>query len=228
MNRIGVFSFARKQSERCPNKALRPFGNTTLTDIVLSKLAGCGHFSFFAGYEDEFRVKCERHGVRFVRRDKRSIMIDQPIGEILAFLEDVDCEYLLLLSACLPFLELSTITTFLADCIEHECQSAFSVTIRRKHFLRRDRTGINFDINAKTLNTKAVEPIYELVDALYFFNRRFFLEHGTYWDWKRVRLIELNDKYQLFDIDTEEDFALAEALWGAVDGRVRRDRDQGL
>ena len=37
--RIGVFAFARTQSERCPNKMLRPFAGTTLTDIVLEKLS---------------------------------------------------------------------------------------------------------------------------------------------------------------------------------------------
>ena len=71
MNKIGVFSFGRKQSQRCPNKMLRPFGDTTLTDIVLLKLSKCKYFSFFAGYEDEFREKCEQRNVHFVKRDRK-------------------------------------------------------------------------------------------------------------------------------------------------------------
>jgi len=33
---------------------IRPFHNTTLTDIFLSKLAGLAQNTFFAGYEDVF------------------------------------------------------------------------------------------------------------------------------------------------------------------------------
>ena len=32
-------------------------------------------------------------------------------------------------------------------------------------------------------------------------------------DWSEVRFIELASRYELLDIDTEEDFAVAEALW---------------
>ena len=31
---VGVFSFGRKQSERCPNKMLRPFADTTSRRMV--------------------------------------------------------------------------------------------------------------------------------------------------------------------------------------------------
>jgi CMP-N-acetylneuraminic acid synthetase len=39
---------------------------------------------------------------------------------------------------------------------------------------------------------------------------------GTYWDWNTVRLIELPSKLQTVDIDTEEDFRIAEALWNGL------------
>lgn len=215
---IGVFSFGRKQSQRCPNKMLRPFAGTTLTDIVLSKLSRWGPRSFFAGCEEEFREKCARHRVRFVQRDPRSVRIDEPIVEILSFLREVDYRYVLLVSSCAPFLRPETIEAFLRDCEAHGCQPAFSVAARRKHFMSQGRRAINFSQSGGTLNTKAVTPIYELMDALYFFDRRYFLREGRYWDWRAVRLIELNSQHECFDVDTEEDFALAEALWRARGG----------
>ena len=215
MDRVGVFSFGRTGSQRCPNKLLRPFGGRTLTDIVLSKLLQFPHRSFFAAYEEEFRRKCERAGVPFVQRDQRSVLIDEPIAEILSFLQSVDYDYLLLVSPCLPFLRVETITAFLENCIAGGYRPAFSVMRRKNYFMTLDRRPLNFDPAAKTINTKAVDAVYEFAHALYFFKRRFFLDQGRYWDWGVVRLVELGDRRELIDIDTEEDFQWAERLWKA-------------
>lgn len=195
---------------------LKPFADTTLTDIVLEKLAQLGDDVFFAGYEDEFRKRCETHGVRFVKRDEESIYIDRPIVEILSFLGKVDFDHLLLVSSCAPFLRSDTIETFLKNCVAHGCAPAFSVAKHRKYFMDANRKPVNFNPTIPTLNTKTVQPLYECLDALYFFNRHEFLSTGRYWDWQEVRLIEMTDKRELFDIDTEEDFRMAESLWRAL------------
>ncbi len=210
---IAVCSFGRKQSQRCPNKMLRPFAETTLTDLILEKLARGQWEAFFAGYEEAFERKSRQHGVRFVQRDERSATIDEPIVEILSFLRGLPYEHFLLVSACSPFLRVDTIQRFLDDCLAHDCQPAFSVARRRDYFMTLKGEPINFDPAKKTINTKTVEPIYEFCHMLYFFNRDYFFTHGTYWDWRQVRLIELPDGVELVDIDTEEDFILAETLW---------------
>ena len=213
---VGVFSFGRRQSERCPDKLMRPFGTSTLTRLMLQKLAEIGPNTFFAGLEDEFRRECDAAGVAFVQRDRRSATIDEPILDILSFLKDVDYDYLLWVNPCLPLLETATIKAFLDECIKGDCKPAFSVMTRRHHFLRADRTALNFDQTAKTLNTKKVEPVLEMVHAFYFYDRRFFLEHGAYWDWNDAHVIEwTSDRMQLFDIDEEHEFAYAERLWNA-------------
>lgn len=217
---IGVFSLGRTQSQRCPNKMLRPFAGTTLTDIVLEKLARAGRYAFFAALEDEFRAKCDRHRVDFIPRDLRSARIDEPIREILGFLEEVACEHLLLVSGCLPFLRSETIQGFLDECVAGGCRPAFSVIRRQNYFMGMDRRPLNFDPGVPTINTKTVQPVYEFAHALYFFNRRFFLQHGRYWDWGEVRLIEIPGGLELLDIDTEEDFRMAEALWRSGAGEL--------
>lgn len=213
---IGVFSFGRTQSQRCPNKMLRPFAGTTLTDIMLQKLARCGAPSFFAGDGEAFEAKCRRHGVPFVARDPRSANIDEPIIQILSFLRDVEFEHLLIVNGCLPLLKTETIASFLRDCLAHGRQPAFAVIKRQNHFFSLERRALNFDASSKTINTKAVTPVYEFAHALYFFNREYFLSHGTYWDWRTVRLVELPGGIELVDIHTEDDFRLAERLWTAL------------
>lgn len=183
---------------------------------MLGKLAELGPHTFFAGYEDEFRLEAEGAGVAFVRRDRHSAFIDEPILDILSFLRDVDYEYLLWVNPCLPLLETDTIRGFLDTCIDGGFRPAFPVVTRKTHFLRLDRTAVNFDQSVKTLNTKTIEPILEMVHAFYFYNRRYFLDHGAYWTWADARMVELSvDREQLFDIDEEHEFALAERLWQA-------------
>ena len=213
---VAIFSFGRKDSQRCPNKMLRPLAGTTLTDILLKKFARCHQPTFFAGYEPEFRSLCNNHGVRFVQRDERSATIDEPIVEILSFLQPLEFTHFLCVNASLPFLELDTITSFLDDCIANNSQPAFSVIRKANHLMSLDRHPLNFDITAHTINTKTVKPVLEFAHALYFFSKEYLFREGTYWDWNTVRLIELPSKLQTVDVDTEEDFRIAEALWNGL------------
>lgn len=192
---------------------LRPFGGTTLTDILLEKLHHLGSQAFFAGFEDEFREKCDRHDVAFVPRDPRSVAIDEPITDILSFLREVPHTHFLIVNGCLPFLQTSTIAGFLDECVRGNLAPAFAVIRRRTHFMSLDRRPLNFPRDMTTINTKTVEPVLEFAHALYFFEKAYFFEHGRYWDWQTVRLLEAGDPHEMLDIDTEEDFAFAEALW---------------
>ena len=51
---------------------------------------------------------------------------------------------------------------------------------------------------------------------LYFFDRNFFLKYGKYWDWNNVNYIKFNQNIESIDIDTEEDFFKASAIWARI------------
>ena len=210
---VAIFSFGRTGSQRCPNKMLRPFAGTTLTDITLSKLKALTRPAFFAGYEPEFRDRCELHGVPFVQRDVRSVTIDEPISDILSFLRPLDYSHFLCVSAAMPFLTPATIERFLDECLGEGAQSSFGVHRRANHLMTLDRRPLNFDIGNGTINTKTVQPVLEFAHALYFFDKDYLFAHQTLWDWSSVRLVEMGSKLELVDVDTEEDFAFAEDLW---------------
>lgn len=212
---VTVFSFGRKQSARCPNKMLESFAGTTLTDIVLSKLKRLPHPHFFAGHEAEFAEKCREHGVPFVERSRRSATIDEPIVDILEFLKPIESQYFVIVSACLPLLSYEDI----ADFIEQSLASgrpSMSARLHRTYFLRaRDHAALSFDDKANTINTKTVEPVYELVHALYFFSKEFFFANGRYWNWGELRMHALEQPHFLVDVDTQDDFIAAESLYRA-------------
>ena len=210
MKEVGIFSFGRKKSERVYNKMLRPFANTTLTDIILQKLKKLPN-SFFAGYEKEFEDKCKKWGVKFIKRDKNSIIIDKPIIKILSFLKNIDYKYFLIINGCLPFLKIGTINEFLSVCKKHK--PLFSIVQRDNFFINSKCKPINFDVKMETINTKLVDPVYEFSHALYFFNKEYFFEHKKYWDWKKVNYYIIKDKLEVMDIDTERDFKIAQILY---------------
>lgn len=208
-----MLSFGRRQSQRCPDKLLRPFAETTLADVILTKLRAFAPDAFFAAHDAEFKAKAAAHGVTFVQRSERSVTIDEPVAEVLGFLRDVPYTHLLIVNACLPFLRVSTIRRFLSQTVENGHQPAFAVLRRHTHFLDLDGRPLNFPSDLKTINTKTVQPVYEFAHALYFFERDYLFEHGRYWDWSQLHLEEITNRHEAIDIDTEEDFALAEALW---------------
>ncbi len=211
-HRIGIFSYGRVKSQRCPNKMLRPLNHSSLADILLSKLAQFGDRAFFAGHEAEFKAKCEKHKVAFVQRTEHSASIDGPIIEVLGFLKDLPFDYYLIINGCLPFLKTQTIESFLEKVLAEKLHPMSAVTPRMNYFFEQNGKPINFSPELKTLNTKSVDPILEFANALYFFKKSHFFEHGRYWDWNTLKLFTIDEKIELLDVDTEEDFAIVESL----------------
>ena len=111
---------------------------------------------------------------------------------------------------------------FLDVCIEDD-KPKFAVLKRNNYFTDMDGNPYNFSKDLKTMDTKAVEPVYEFAHALYFYKKSYFLEHGKYWDWSDVRYIEIEDGIEVFDIDTEEQFLMAEAMWKGLNLKNRKN-----
>jgi len=209
---VAVWAAARISSERCKQKMVRPFADTSLTDICLEKFSKIGGNTFFAGYEPLFKKKCELHGVTFVQRSEESALADGPALTIWDFIAEQPYEYFLQVNACQPFLRTETISKFLEICIEDD-KPKFAVIRKNNYFTDTDGNPYNFTKDLKLMNTKEVAPVYEFAHSLYFFRKSYFLEHGRYWDWNEVRYIELEEGIEVFDIDLENQFKMAEAMW---------------
>ena len=212
---IGVWSCARTTSTRCKQKMIRPFGDSTLTDIFLKKLSKVGDNIFFGGYEPIFKDKCQLHGIPFIQRTKESATVDEPAAKIYEFLFDQPYKYLLQVNACLPFLKSESIVRFLETCIEDD-KPKFAVFRKNNYYTDINGKPYNFNSSLTTINTKNVSPVNEFAHVFYFFEKSYFVENGWYWDWNDVRYIEINESIEMFDIDTEEQFKMAEAMWNGL------------
>jgi len=209
---ITVWSCGRLSSERCKDKMVRDFANTSLTDIFLEKLATLNLKSFFAGYEEIFREKCKHHGVNFVKRTKKSSEVDFPASEIYNFLNQVDTKYFLQINACIPMLKTETINKFIDECIKNN-KPKFAVFKKNNYFMDNDFRPLNYDNSITTINTKSVSSVHEFAHIFYFFDKSYFEKNGWFWDWRELEYITIPQGIETFDIDTEEEFKIAEALY---------------
>lgn len=171
-SKIAIFSCARTTSERCKKKMIRPFENTTLSDIMIKKLSFLKYNVYFAGYEKIFKAKSSFHNVNFIQRSKASSLSEGPNSKIHEYLFDLEYDYFLLINACLPFLKLQTINNFIDFCLKST--NPKTIITKKKNYIFNDKIkNINFSTKSKKLNTKLVKPYYELSNSMYFFNKNF-------------------------------------------------------
>jgi len=214
---IGVFSIARVSSSRCENKMTRPFADRTLSDIAIERLSKVEANVFFAGYESYFKNTCQSYNVPFVQRTKESALSNGPVSEVFSFILDQPYEYFLLVSACFPFLRPESVTSFIDICLKDD-RPKFAVLRKNNYFTDIGGEPYNFEMG-KMLDTKTISPIYEFAHVFYFFKKSHLVDNGTFWDWNDVRYIEIDDNMEAFDIDTEEQFQMAEAMWKGLNSK---------
>ena len=121
---------------------------------------------------------------------------------------------MLQVNACIPFLRVDMIIDFIDKCAASR-KPSFAVVRKKNYFVHIDGQPINWSRDIVTINTKKVSEVYEFAHVFYFFKKKYFIEHGWYWDWNDLQYLEIPSGLEIFDIDTEEEFQMAEAIWRA-------------
>src|SRR5437660_640709 len=112
MNVAGLLPI-RARSERCKNKALRPFGDTTLTRLALEKFSQSQAVDtlYFAAHEEELlAVAADFPRVRIIRRSRASAY-GEDAPTIYDFMNEISEPVIATLNACCPFLRIATYDT---------------------------------------------------------------------------------------------------------------------
>ena len=132
---------ARLGSQRVPGKMLRPFANSTLTDILLDKLK----FSqvipkkniFFSAYEQELKDVAHKHRIQIYDRSEKSANSEgDPLSEIYEWHDKLPFKYVVLISACNPFLKLQTIDDFFQKYLMSDNDGQFAVFEKKQYYWR--------------------------------------------------------------------------------------------
>lgn len=208
---IPIVFTVRKQSQRCHNKILKPFyGNKSLLQIAIEKFKNYP-LVYVAAHETEFKEIASKYNVRFAERSLKSALSEDTL-EIHEYLKCMPYKSVCLVNVCCPLLKSESvykaIKLFEKD---DQIKSLFSVLKSHDLIFNNNKQLVNVD---KVFNSKIRKANYIGTNAFLIFNIKTLFSTGSYWSYG------LNDPYlfdttkiESVDIDTNDDFIIAQTLY---------------
>lgn len=217
MKKIIALVPMKGRSERVPNKNLRSFGGRPLYHHIVTTLLRCSHVDSIHIDTDSKEIADDalEHFPERVKIIQRPSAI---CGDFVSMnviinhdLSQIDGKYFLQTHSTNPLLQTETVTRAVKTWLEKpEWDSLFGVTRYQSRFY--DREGLPVNHNPEEmLRTQDLPPVFEENSNIYLFSRESFCKTG-----RRIGnnpLFFEIPKMEGMDIDTEEDFRLAELIY---------------
>ena len=214
---------ARLGSQRVPQKMIKDFSGTTLTDIALDKINSSSFIpssQFFASvYEDELKSICLKKDVNIFNRSEESANSEgTPMSLMYEWWNKLPFKYCVLINACAPFMKTETIENFTKAYLKSDSEGMFGVMEKKNYFWNK-----NFDLvtpwpkGHAVMNSKFVEETYEAAHCLYA-GRMDKIGEGVWMgDFNTPGEIELfpMQEEECFDIDYQWQFDMCESLYSS-------------
>jgi len=221
INEICVIIQARLGSQRVPGKMIRPFTDTTLTDIAIEKVKASkvipeSNF-YLSVYEKELIDIANRHNVNVFNRSQKSANSEgTPLGEMYEWWNKLPYKYCVLVNACAPFMLTETIDGFVKKYTESDSDGLFGVMEKKNYFWdTANKLITNWPSDHACMNTKFVEITYEAAHCLYA-GKMESIGNGIWMgDFQTPGDIELYpmEEFECLDIDYEWQFNMCETIY---------------
>ena len=222
LDSVAIVVQARLNSQRVPQKMIRPFAGTTLFDIVLSKikkaLPSYQDNIWASVYEPELVDIARKNVVNVFNRSKTSANNDNSLQTIYEWHDKLpsNYKYVMLVSGCNPLLDTSTIANFHQQFYMQEEENLFGVIKKKQYYWNKEGSLVTpWPEDQTIMNTKAVEPTYEAAHVLYASRLDLIKENKFMGDFQApggIKLFEMPE-LEAFDIDYEWQFELGEKLY---------------
>lgn len=215
--RVAALLPVRTQSERCRNKALRPFGPSNLTRLALERIvrSEAVHTVYFAAHEKELlAIAADFPRVRLIRRSHASALgEDGPT--IYDFLHQVEEPIIATINACCPFLRMKTYDRAVRSFVAGGYRSLMPVVETREWYFDESGRALN-PPDPSVINSKMLSPVYRATHPFTIYYRDEFLKDYRVWHFQPgdPHLFPVSDEEGI-DIDTELQFEMADALYRA-------------
>lgn len=222
LDSIAIVVQARLNSQRVPQKMIRPFAGTTLFDLVLSKvkqaLPSKQEHIWASVYEPELADIAKKQGVNIFGRSRASANNDNSLQMIYEWHDKLPSEYkyVMLVSGCNPLLKPETIRDFYNKFNSQEEENLFAVIEKKQYYWNKEGALVTPWPEGQTImNTKAVEPTYEAAHVLYASRLDIIKDDRFMGDFQAPGGIKLFTMPELeaFDIDYEWQFTIGEKLY---------------
>jgi len=224
---ILVIVQARLSSQRCPQKMLKPFGNTTLMELCMEKILKSKVIpkeNFYVSvYEDELVNVANKYGVNIFHRSEKSAKSEgEELTELYEWHDKLPFKYAVLVSACNPFLTIETIDKFVEDYMQTESEGMFGVVARKNYFWDTDgKLLVKWPSTRDCLDTKVVGETLEAAHCLYAGSTE-RLTNGVWMGDFRVpgdiQLYTIKNEFETLDIDYQWQFDMAAAIYESKGG----------
>lgn len=209
---------ARLHSSRMHQKMIRPFADTTLLDLLLSKLKSIDLIPkenlYLSAYEDEIKEIGNKHNINIFNRSIESANAED-LQTVKEWHDKLPFKYVIAVNPCTPLINVETIESFIKSFIESDEEGAFSVFEKKTYYWGKDGKMItDWPEGQQMFNTKFVDPIYEAAHVLYA-SRLDIIKKGYYITDKlpvEPHLFVMNE-LEAFDIDYDHQFRVAEQLY---------------
>jgi CMP-N-acetylneuraminic acid synthetase len=211
---------ARLNSQRVPNKMLRPFAGTNLFELGLQKLLQCTCIPtenlYVSIYEDGLVRAAKKYNVNIFRRSYESANNDNSLKTIYEWHDKLPFKYVIKVNPCSPLLKVETIQKFIDTFLLQESESLFSVIPYKDYFWSKEGRLITpWPEDQTIMNTKAVDLTYKAGHVLYASRMDLIRENKFMGDFKKeggITLFPMNE-LEAFDIDYEWQFQVGEYLF---------------
>ena len=212
---------ARLNSQRVPQKMIKPFAGTNLFGLVLDKLLQSkiipSENIIASVYEEELFYEANtKRNIRTFERSYESANNDNDIKKIYEWHNKLPHKYLVLISGCNPLLDISTIDDFVRQFVEQEEENLFAVFEKKTYYWNKEGALITpWPKDQTIMNTKAVEPVNEAAHTLYASRIDMIEDERFMGDFTApggIKLFKM-DELEAFDIDYPWQFEVGEMLY---------------
>ena len=218
LDSIAVIVQARLNSERVPQKMIRPFNGTTLFELVLDKLKTSRYnLNIFASvYEKELVNIAKSKKVNIYERSYESANNDNSLQKIYEWHDKIPFKYVIKVNGCSPLLKIETIDSFTQQFIKQKEENLFGVIETKDYYWNKNGKLITpWPKNQTIMNTKAVETTYKAAHVLYASKIDLIKDNkfmGNFQKEQGIKLYPINE-LECFDIDYEWQFKMGEKLF---------------
>lgn len=213
--RVVGFVPSKLNSQRLRRKNVRPLGGRPLVNHVLGTLAESlvDETVVFASSPEVLDFIEPGLPYRYVERPAWLDTDDAKVQDFVgAFLDVVPADVVVLLHITSPFIRPATVNACIEEVVSGRHESAFAA-LEIQRFAWFHGAPLNYSLDQPTPRTQDLEPVMVEQSGLYVFTAELFRRTG-----RRIAAdphIEVVDSIEGHDIDTPEDFDLAERLLAA-------------
>ena len=202
----------RLNSKRVPKKSIKKIGGSSLVNIAITKLnqiTPLNEIILYCSDESVQNYIDEGLNYKFIKRNKKLDGDFITFNEILdTVIDEIKTKYLLFFSVTSPFIKVSTIEDMIDNINSGEFDSSF-LAEHVNGFCWYNNQPLNYD-PTNVCRTQDLSPVIVENSGLYIFSVDLYKKYK-----RRIGFnpyIKLVDKVESWDIDTIDDFKIAEII----------------